>query len=256
MELKTSNLPKLRTKLDTCDYDRTRIPASIVHLGMGNFHRAHQAYYLHQLLKTDYDANREWGLCGVEVRPNPRFKEFFEKQDTMYSLIMRSAKASEDVIVGSIVKYVYAVDNTNLAVEQIAAETTRILSLTVTENGYSQDKRTGKLALNSDAIQSDLLELRRASPCPKTAVGLMVAGLKLRFERKIKGMTVMCCDNLKKNGEMCEDLVLTLAGEVSEDLVAWIKENVTFPNSMVDRITPASDSKNEAYLLEKYRVDI
>ena len=99
------------------------------------------------------------------------------------------------------------------------------------------------------------VSLSRATPSPKTAVGIMVAGLKLRFDRQMKGMTVMCCDNLKKNGEMCEDLVLTLAGKYSEKLVAWIKENVTFPNSMVDRITPASDPKNESYLLEKYRVD-
>jgi len=251
MDLKTSNLAKIESNLDICDYNRS-IPASIVHLGMGNFHRAHQAYYLHQLLNKNFETNKEWGLCGVEVRPNPRFKEYFEKQDTMYTLIMRSAQASEDVLIGSIVKYIYAVDNTNLAVEQIAAETTRILSLTVTENGYSQDKRTGKLALNSEVIQEDLLELNKKIPCPKTAVGLMVAGLKIRFERKMKGLTIMCCDNLKKNGEMCEDLVLTLAGEISEHLVAWIKENVTFPNSMVDRITPASDPKNEEYLLEKY----
>lgn len=232
----------------TPKYDRSKLPRSIVHIGMGNFHRAHQAYYLHEL--TKFTNQQDWGICGVEIRPNPAMQAHFKNQDTLYSLIMRSADAVETTVVGSVIDYIYAADDTSLAVQQMCSEETRIVSLTVTENGYNQDKRTGKLNLNHPEIVHDLENATH----PKTAIGVITRALQQRKLKNLKPFTVMSCDNLSENGDMARNCVLAFAEIIDSDLAIWISQNVTFPNSMVDRITPVANPKNEQYLLDSYNL--
>ena len=246
MELTEANLEKISNLgIQTPKYSRNDLKRSIVHIGLGNFHRAHQACYLNDLInQTDC---KEWSITGLEIRGNPLMKSSFPKQSCLYTLTERSSTDSKTRVIGSIVDYVYAADDAGLALKTLMSEEVKIVSLTVTEKGYNQDKRTGKLDLSHPEILHDLD--RKNSP--KTAVGLISWAIKLRREAGVPEFTVMCCDNLSENGEMLKSLVSQFVKKLDSgnlELIEFVDKQMCFPNTMVDRITPATSNETRNYV--------
>ncbi|MFC7676649.1 mannitol dehydrogenase family protein [Mycolicibacterium sp. GCM10028919] len=215
MKLSNETLPDV--EIDKPGYDRREMGIGIVHFGVGGFHRAHQAMYVDRLLETG-DAN-EWGICGVGVLPGDRkMADVMTAQDGLYTLLaLRADGGREARIIGSIVDYRYAPDDPEAVIELIAAPTTRIVSLTITEGGYSID----------DAG-------------PDSVFGLVTAALARRQERGLPSPTIVSCDNIEGNGTVARKAFTAYAEREHPSLATWMAEHTQFPNSMVDRITPAT----------------
>ena len=202
-------------------YDRTQVVPGVVHFGVGGFHRAHQAMYHDRLLNAG--KGFEYGICGVGVMPQDRaMKDALEAQDHLYTLVVKHADGTyEPRVIGSIVDYLFAPDDPQRVVEQMAAETTSIVSLTVTEGGYEPDNIVFRHILDA---------------------------LALRKERGLAPFTVMSCDNLPGNGDRTRQVCLQLGGEAAI-------EGVAFPNAMVDRITPQTTDDDRREVKERFGID-
>ena len=171
-------------------------------------------------------------------------RDAMKEQDNLYTLMTKTGDRINAQVVGSIVDYVFGVDDPALAVEKMAAPTTKIVSLTVTEKGYSQDQVTGELLLQDESVQHDLKNIAT----PKTTLGYITSALLKRKESGQKSFTVMSCDNLQGNGDMTKELVLEFAKNLDPELATWIEANTLFPNSMVDRITPRTTDDVKVYI--------
>ncbi|SRX93832.1 putative mannitol dehydrogenase [Amycolicicoccus subflavus DQS3-9A1] [Mycobacterium shimoidei] len=196
------------------NYDRGQVGVGIAHIGTGHFHRAHQAMYIDRLLQRGL-AN-EWGICGVGVLPTDwPMRDVLRDQDGLYTLIAENPDGSRDPrVIGSIIDYRYAPDDPEAALEVLAAPTTRIISMTITEGGY-RDPDGPAFALITEALAT-------------------------RRDRKIAAPTIVSCDNIEANGEVARRAVLAHAERRDPALGEWVAEHVRFPSSMVDRITPAT----------------
>lgn len=239
MELSEQRLDDLDPHVAVPSYDRTRLAPSIVHIGLGGFHRAHLATYIDELAAVGHT---EWGIVGAGVLPGDvEMDRALRAQDFLYTLLVRGTEGERARVVGSIVDYVHAHPDVTPLVERIADPATRIVSLTVTEAGYPIDDDTGTY----DA----------ASPnaAPGSAFGAIVAGLARRRDEGSGPVTVLSCDNVIGNGAIARTSVLGVAGD-DPDLAAWIDEHVTFPNSMVDRITPVTTAADRAHLVEAFGI--
>lgn len=203
----------------TPTYDRDEITVGIVHFGVGGFHRAHQAMYVDALLNTG--AVTDWGICGVGVMPGDRrMKDVLDAQDGLYTLVLENPDGTREArVIGSIVDYRYAPDDPEAVIELIAAPSTRIVSLTITEGGY-----------NVDTIADDAVSV----------FGLVTDALARRKERGLVSPTIVSCDNIEGNGEMARHAFTTFAERRHPGLADWVVANTRFPNSMVDRITPVT----------------
>ncbi|MGK5113790.1 mannitol dehydrogenase family protein [Geodermatophilus sp. CPCC 205506] len=236
-------LPSLAGSLSVPTYDRSRVRAGIVHLGVGAFHRSHQAMYVDRLLEQGQA--QDWGICGVGVLPSDRrMAEAMAAQDCLYTLVVRHADGTLDArVVGSIVEYLLAPDDPDAVVERMAAETTRIVSLTVTEGGYNTDPVTGEFQAADPGVVHDL----QAGNPPRTSFGLVTEALVRRRDRGLAPFTVVSCDNIQHNGDVARRSFAAYAALRDRDLGAWVEREVPFPNSMVDRITPATtdDDRDE-----------
>jgi mannitol 2-dehydrogenase len=232
-------------------YDRSTVTAGIVHFGVGGFHRAHQAMYVDRLLTEG--KGTEWGICGVGVLPGDRkMKEVMDSQDCLYTLALKHADGTWDTrVIGSIVEYLFAPDDPDAVVERLAAETTRIVSLTVTEGGYNFSPTTGEFDAANPAVQRDL----EPGALPSTTFGLVVEALARRRERGIEPFTVMSCDNIPENGHMARSTFTAFARLKDPDLAQWMEDHVRFPNSMVDRITPATTPDVVEQIAERFGID-
>lgn len=212
------------------DYDRKTIKPGIVHIGVGAFHRAHQAVYVDDLLAAD----PEWGIIGASLR-NADMANALNPQDGFYTLCVNGSAHSEYRIIGSILGVIDASANSEALLEQLADPAIRIVSLTVTEKGYCLDPATGQLSENHNEISVDL-----TSPhAPKTVPGILVEALRRRKNSGTEAFTVLSCDNLPNNGNTTRGAVVAMARLQDPDLAMWIEQNASFPNAMVDRITPA-----------------
>ena len=233
------------------DYDRTGITVGIVHFGVGNFHRSHQAMYLDKLLRDD--KARDWGICGVGVLPpDGRMRDALRAQDLEYTLVERHPDGSTPATrIGSIVEYLYAPDELGAVLERLADPATRIVSLTITEGGYNISDTTGEFDVTNPAIVADAIP----GAAPATVFGIVVAGLRLRRERGIAPFTVMSCDNVEGNGHIAKGSFTAFARLVDPELADWITEEVHFPNSMVDRITPVTTDDDRRWVLERFGVE-
>ncbi len=215
-------------------YDRRAIVPGIVHLGLGGFHRAHMARYLHDLMLSDPSA-LQWGIRGVGLRAvdRPLLKALAD-QDCLYTLIERDGQDERHTVIGAIVEAIDASARSASLLAAIASPETRILSLTVTEHGYCLDRATKRLDLAHSQIAHD-----QAHPAePRSAVGVVVAALAERRRRGLGGLTVLSCDNIQHNGDVLRCAVADFAEAVDPGLAAWIAQHANFPNWMVDRITP------------------
>ena len=231
-------------------YDRGRVTTGVVHFGVGGFHRAHQAMY-HDRLMNRGEA-LDWGICGVGVMPaDRRMKEALEAQDNLYTLIVKHPDGTyEPRVIGAITEYLFAPDDPEAVIEKLAADTTRIVSLTVTEGGYGIDHVTGRFTPGPD-VRHDL----QPGAAPRTAFGLITEALRRRRERALAPFTVMSCDNLQGNGHLSHMAITNFARLRDPELGAWIERHVSFPNSMVDRITPVTTDADRAELRERFGIE-
>lgn len=231
-------------------YDRSRVTTGIVHLGVGGFHRAHQAVYVDRLLRRGLAS--DWGICGVGVLPGDvRMRDALTAQDHLYTVVVKHADGRlEPQVVGSIVDYLLAPDDPEAVVERMAHSSTRIVSLTVTEGGYHVHRVTGRLDADDPGLRADLAP--RA--VPRTAFGLVVEALARRRARGLAPFTVMSCDNVRGNGDVARRMMSAFAALRDPELGDWVATAVAFPDSMVDRITPVTTDDDRAQLAARFGV--
>ena len=219
-------------------YDRKCLSPGIVHIGVGNFHRAHQSWYLHRLMQQGLA--QDWAIIGAGVRSYDRdMRAKLAKQDYLSTLFQLDPGGRSAEIVGSMIGYAEVEDGNGPLIAQMAKQEIRIVSLTVTEGGYYTDP-VSKLF---NAKHPDIVQDAETPQRPSTAFGAIVAALKLRRERGLGPFTLQSCDNLQGNGTVLRQAVVSLARLTDPGLADWIDTNCSFPNSMVDCIVPATGPK-------------
>ncbi len=239
MQLSAVTLASVPASITRPVYDRSRVVPGIVHLGLGAFHRAHQAVYTDAVLAS---GDLAWGIVGAGL-VSGRMKAALAPQDGLYTLAEMSADGERLQIVGSVIEVLGAEDLPTV-LERMAAPSTRIVSLTVTEKGYYIDPASGALQLANPAIAEDLA----APQAPKTILGLIVEALRLRRSNGLAPFTVLSCDNLPHNGRRAKAAVVSFARQLDAAFADWIEDEVAFPCSMVDRITPATTEEDLAHV--------
>jgi mannitol 2-dehydrogenase len=233
-------------------YDRSLLTPGIVHIGVGGFHRAHQAVYLDDLLRGPDSGAEAYGICGVGLLPqDSRMEEVLRAQDYLYTLITRSAAGDQARVIGSLVNFLHAPSDPEAVIERLASPETKIVSLTVTESGYCENKVTGELDDSNPTIIHDLQHPHQ----PVGLYGYLAAAIMRRQLRGIPPFTVMSCDNLLNNGQVCRRMLLAFLERRDPALAEWVSGSVAFPNSMVDRITPATTDEHRTLLRESFGIE-
>ncbi|MGY1826234.1 mannitol dehydrogenase family protein [Blastococcus sp. SYSU DS0541] len=231
-------------------YDRRRVRTGMVHIGVGGFHRAHQAMYADRLMNAG--KGLDWGICGVGVLPSDRrMHEVLSAQDGLYTLVVKHPDGSlEPRVVGSLVEHLLAPDDPEAVVERMADPETRIVSLTITERGYNSDPVSGAFDDSTPEVRADL----RPDAVLSTTFGLVTEALARRRSRGLAPFTVLSCDNLQNNGDVARRAFTAFATLRDPELGAWVRREVSFPNSMVDRITPLTTPDDVAWLRDRLGV--
>jgi mannitol 2-dehydrogenase len=220
-------------------YDRSRLTPGIVHIGLGNFHRAHMAVYLDDLFNLGLD--HDWAIIGAGVREaDARMREALKAQDCLSTVIELDPRGKSARRVGAMIDFLPVQPDNGALIAAMSRPEIRIVSLTVTEGGYFINPATGRFDPTHPEIVADATDPRR------TVFGAIVAALKARRAAGIAPFTVMSCDNLPGNGHVTRDAVAGLARLSDPELADWIAANVAFPNGMVDRITPATGARERA----------
>ena len=249
VKLSAAALTHMPPGISVPKYRRPDLSPGIVHFGVGNFHRAHQAVYLDDLFNAGRD--RDWAIVGAGVRdPDVTVREKLEQQDWLTTVVEQEAESANARVTGAMIDFVRPHDvAANLDI--LASPRIRIVSLTVTEGGYYISPATQTF----DSGHPDIVADSRNIEAPRTVFGLIVAGLKRRRVAGVPPFTVMSCDNIPGNGHVTENAVAGLAKLADPELGGWIRTNVAFPNSMVDRITPATTDRERGFLRERYGLE-
>jgi mannitol 2-dehydrogenase len=235
--LNSANLDKINGELVILpSYDRSSVKTGIVHVGIGGFHRSHEAYYTHQLMEQGLGL--DWGICGIALlKWDKRIYDTLVAQDGLYTLMINDLDGTPSAtVIGSIVEYMYAPDNSEAVLEKMASIDTKIISLTITEGGYNMNPVTGMFQLENEAIQHDI----RNPSSPETVFGYIAQAMKRRMQRGIPGLTIQSCDNIQHNGDCAKRMFCAYISVAEPNLLTWFESNVAFPNAMVDRITPVT----------------
>ncbi|TMA12692.1 MAG: mannitol dehydrogenase family protein [Deltaproteobacteria bacterium] len=249
IQLNRANLKSIAGRAQVPSFDPAGLPGSIVHVGVGGFHRAHQAVYLDDLLAQG--GARQWGLCGVGLLPHDaRMRDVLRAQDCLYTVIERSGAGDRARVIGSIGSFLFAPDEPEAVIEKMASPVCRIVSLTITEGGYYVNEGTGQF----DATHPDIRHDLEHPHAPKGAFGYLAEALDRRRQRGLAPFTVMSCDNLQGNGDIARRMFLAFAERRNEELARWIAENGAFPNGMVDRITPATTDAHRDLVRESFGI--
>lgn len=228
-------------------YDRSALSAGIVHIGVGNFHRAHQAVYLDQLFNLGED--HDWGLVGAGIKQyDTAMRSKLQAQDWLSTIVELDPSGFTARISGSMIDFV-DVDPVAL-VTRLSEPDIRIVSLTITEGGYFVDEATGGFNATHPDVQYDL----ENAHTPQTVFGVLIAAIEKRRERSLEPFTIMSCDNLPENGTVARQSVLGMARLMSPDLASWIASNIAFPNSMVDCITPATSDREKLMVANHFGI--
>jgi fructuronate reductase len=226
------------TSCRTLAYDPSLADIGIVHLGVGAFHRAHQADYTDAVLAR---GDRRWAILGASLR-SAETRDALAAQDFLYTLAQSDQSGERCRVIGSLRGVLVAPENPQALVEAMCLPSVRIVSLTVTEKGYCHDPATGQLNEQHPDILHDL-----ANPdTPRSAPGFLVEAIRARKARGLPPFTVLCCDNLPANGRTVAKVVTRLAELRSPALGAYVAEHVAFPATMVDRIVPATTAADRA----------
>ncbi|MEM6384713.1 MAG: mannitol dehydrogenase family protein [Pseudomonadota bacterium] len=235
IRLSNQTLEELPAGIERPDYDRATLRPGIVHIGVGNFHRAHQAWYLHRLMQMGQA--QEWAIVGAGVRAyDDDMRQRLSGQDYLTTLIELGPEDTTAEVVGSIIDYVPVKVGNGALIAQIAMPDIRIVSLTVTEGGYYIDPATGAF----DTTHPDIAHDIQFPEQPRTAFGAIIAALKRRCNTGTGPLSVLSCDNLQGNGTVLRQTIISLAQLTDPELADWIDETCSFPNSMVDCIVPAT----------------
>ncbi len=248
MKLTLDALPNLPADIAKPTYARSALSQGMIHIGLGNFHRAHQAWYLHRLMNTGLA--HDWAILGAGVRVADAVqREKMLAQDCLTTLIELDPAGKSAEIIGSMIGYVPVAADNGPLIAQMAEPAIRIVSLTVTEGGYYRTV-DGTLDTSHSDIVHDVAHFDR----PKTAFGAIVAALKLRRDGGEGPFTCLSCDNLQGNGDILRNTIVGLATLSDPALADWIDANVTFPNCMVDCIVPAT-GEAELALARSFGID-
>lgn len=218
------------------NYDRKLIKSGILHIGVGNFHRAHEEFFTNKLL--EYSDQQHWGIHGAMLLPTdePLYNSL-RRQDNEYTLTVCGRNGQDEAYrIGSLVALDWSIENPEAVLAAIADKDIRIITLTITEGGYNIEKATGEFILNDEGVRHDL----QNPHTPKTTFGYVAEGLRRRKSAGNGAVTILSCDNLQHNGDTTRKSFMSFVKAQDAELAAWMEENVTFPNSMVDRITPAT----------------
>ncbi len=251
MKLNQQNLHGLAREVKLPAYNLSDTRQGIAHIGVGGFHRAHQAYYTDALMNTGEAL--DWAICGVGLRgEDQRARDDLKEQDYLFTLFeLGDSDDTEVRVIGSIRDMLLAQDNAQALINKLADPAIRIVSLTITEGGYCIDDSNGEFMAHLPQIQHDL-----ANPqAPKTVFGFLCAALSKRRGAGTAAFTVMSCDNLPHNGAVTRKALLAFASLLDANLCDWIDQNVSFPNAMVDRITPMTSTAHRLQLADKHGVD-
>jgi mannitol 2-dehydrogenase len=249
IKLSAGVLTSLPADIAVPKYRRSDLSAGIVHIGVGNFHRAHQAVYLDDLFNENCD--HDWAVIGAGVRAaDALVREKLAEQDWLTTVVEQEAHATRARIVGSMIDFIPPGDGAAV-LEALARPGIRIVSLTITEGGYYISPATQRF----DAAHPDIVFDAQDIGAPKTAFGLIVEALRRRRSAGVAPFAVMSCDNIPGNGHVTENAVAGLAELVDSELAAWIRREVAFPNSMVDRITPATTDRERGVLEESFGLE-
>ena len=239
--LSDAALSDLPPGIRTPRYDRAALTPGIVHIGLGNFHRAHQAWYLHRLM--DEGLAHDWAIVGAGVRaPDAAARDRLLAQDCLTTLIELDPSGRSAEVTGSMIDFAPVEEDCGALIERMADPRVRIVSLTVTEGGYYLDPADGGFL----ASHPDIVRDAQNPAAPRTAFGAMIAALRLRRESGAGPFTGLSCDNLQGNGRILKQTVLGLARLSDPALADWIEAECTFPNSMVDCIVPATGPREIA----------
>ena len=243
--LSQATLGRLPATVAVPRYDRSQMGQAIVHIGLGGFHRSHQALYLDDLFHEK--GPQPWGICGVGLLPQDQaMAQALGPQDYLYTLIERDQEVETARVIGAVGNYHHAPSNPEAVLGQMSDPNTRIVSLTVTEGGYYQNQDSGELDAEHPNLRHDL----EKPQAPISVYGYLAEALDRRRRAGTTPFTVLSCDNVQGNGEVTRRMLSQFA-RLREPLLAdWIEANVAFPNCMVDRITPATTDAHRALAKE------
>ncbi len=239
VKLNANNLSLLAEKVKIPAYNSFELRTGILHVGTGNFYRAHMAYYTDEILNRN---NSSWGICSVGIlESDSKMYHVLKSQDGLYTLMVREPDGMLNIrIIGSVVENLFGPENPLAVIEKMADPDVKIISLTITEGGYNVDSAT------SDLHHPDH---------PKTIFGYLTQALKRRRDRGLPGITLLSCDNIQHNGSVCRKMLLDFMQEAEPGLIQWTDNHITFPNSMVDRITPATTQSDIDKLKARYEIE-
>ncbi|WP_207483861.1 mannitol dehydrogenase family protein [Arenibaculum pallidiluteum] len=247
--LANASLPLIAPGVAVPAYDRAGLRPGIVHIGVGAFHRAHQALYLDKLLNLG--EARDFAICGVGLlEGDARMRDALVPQDGLYVLVERASSADHARVVGSIAEYLHAPSAREAVIERMAAPECRIVSLTVTEGGYCFNQGTGAFDPDHPDVVHDLQH-------PESPIGLygyLAAALRRRRERGLAPFTVLSCDNIEHNGTVARTMLTEFAVRLDPRLADWIAAEGAFPNCMVDRITPATTEADRSLVAGRFGI--
>ena len=248
--LSRATLGRLAPDIHVPTYDPTAVEPGIVHLGLGGFHRAHMARFTHGLMEIRPEA-LAWGIVGAGLLPaDRRMYEALAPQDGLYTLVERSGTVETVTVIGAIAEVIHAGDSSAALLDAIDRPAIRIVSLTVTENGYCLNAATKRLDPGHRLIVGDLADPQH----PHSAIGIIAEAYRRRMVAGRAAFTALSCDNIQHNGNVLRQAVLDFAALRDPALGLWIEQNARFPNSMVDRITPVTAPEDIADLAARHGI--
>jgi mannitol 2-dehydrogenase len=250
ISLNQAHLALLDPRVRVPTYNRAELKRSIVHIGVGGFHRAHQAVYLDDL--AEHGVTLDWGESGVGLLSgDQRMADALLVQDCLYTVVARDAVGDNARVIGSLTGYAFAPADSERVLSQLSDASTRIVSLTITEGGYNVDDKTGVFDADNPAVQADL---QRPQSEPRTAFGYVCEALARRRAAGIAPFTLLSCDNLQGNGRVARTAFTSFARLRDTSLADWMEATVAFPNAMVDRITPQTTDADRAMVAESFGI--
>ncbi|PJG45969.1 mannitol dehydrogenase [Sphingobium sp. LB126] len=244
--LSSATLDRLPADVVRPAYDRAEVRCGVVHLGIGAFHRAHQAAIFDDALNA---GDLRWGIVGASLR-SVQVRDQMAPQDGLYTMLVRDGVSEQARIIGAVQRVIVAPEDPRALLEALASPDTHIVTLTVTEKGYKLDPATGALIEDDPQLVADIASLAR----PQTAPGYLVAALAMRKAAGLPPFTAISCDNLPHNGARLRGAVLDLARRHDPALADWIAERGAFPQTMVDRIVPATTGEDVAALTTRFGI--
>ncbi|SDS63510.1 fructuronate reductase [Friedmanniella luteola] len=240
--LRDRNLPRLAARVEVPGYRRDQLRTGVVHLGVGSFHRAHQGVYFDDLARLGLT---RWGVTGVGLR-STAMQEALPPQDLLYTVLEQGADGTRARVVGALRRYHHAPQDPEAVLAALARRRTALVTLTLTGDGYPVDPATGGVV--APELQHDLDHPED----PRTAFGFLVAALDRRRQQDGPGLTVLSCDNRADAAAASRAAVRVLAERRDPGLARWVEQHVTFPDAMVDRITPATGDGHRRLLAEEF----